>query len=191
MTGVEDQQPPPTTEWHPDRATLATWNVLALALLVVGLVTFGVTWAMATGGGSFSFEGANLLLAVIATVTLTLLLMALHEGVHGVAIRACGARPQFGSAMMGGVVPVLYATAPGAWFTRRQFTAIALSPAVVLTAAAVEIIAVVPYGGWLVVPAAIHLGGCVGDFGMTAIVARQPLGTMVEDLKTGMRFHRA
>ncbi|WP_264299146.1 hypothetical protein [Brevibacterium aurantiacum] len=38
------------------------------------------------------------------------------------------------------------------------------------------------------VPAAVHLGGCVGDIALAWVAARQPRGTQVEDMKAGMRF---
>jgi hypothetical protein len=50
-------------------------------------------------------------------------------------------------------------------------------------------VALLPHGGWLVVPAAMHPGGCIGDFTMAYVVARLATGTRVEDLKSGMRFY--
>jgi hypothetical protein len=47
------------------------------------------------------------------------------------------------------------------------------------------------WGGWLVLPAAFHLSGCIGDFAMVAMVARQPRNTTIEDLPNGVRFHAA
>ena len=51
-------------------------------------------------------------------------------------------------------------------------------------------VAFVPYGGWLVIPLGFHLGGCVGDLWFLGMIARQPQGTVIEDLRTGVRFHR-
>jgi hypothetical protein len=45
-----------------------------------------------------------------------------------------------------------------------------------------------PLGGWLVVPLGLHLGGCIGDFWLTALVLCKPAGTLVEDRKTGVHF---
>jgi hypothetical protein len=38
---------------------------------------------------------------------------------------------------------------------------------------------------------AFHLSGCIGDFAMVAMVARQPRDTTIEDLPNGVRFHAA
>ena len=43
----------------------------------------------------------------------------------------------------------------------------------------------------LVVPLAIHLGGCVGDEFAVLRTLREPSTTMCEDLRDGIRFHRA
>lgn len=179
-----------TIDWQPGRRTLAIWNGLALALLALGLILFSVIHAVANDAAGFSLEGASLLFGILLTVVLTFVLMVMHEGIHGLVMKRFGAVPSYGAMVMSKLVPVFYCTAPGARFTRRQFTAIALAPALAITIVCAVAIAFVPRGGWLVVPAAMHLGGCIGDFGMTAIVARQPPGTMVEDVKTGMRFHR-
>lgn len=177
-------------DWQPSQRTLALWNALALALLAVGLILFGVVHAVANDGAEFSLTGVGLILGLLLTVMLTFGLMVAHEGIHGLVMKRYGASPSYGAMMMGKLVPVFYCTAPGAMFTRVQFAAIALAPSVVITIASVVAIVFLPRGGWLVFPAAMHLAGCVGDFGMTAIVARQASGTFVEDLKTGMRFHR-
>lgn len=177
-------------DWQSGRTTLAIWNALALVLLVVGIILFTVILTVANDGAGFSLEGAALILGILLTIVLTFALMVVHEGIHGLVMKRYGATPSYGAMMIGNVVPVFYCTAPGAMFTRRQFVGIALAPALVVTIGSAVVIAFVPHGGWVVFPAAMHLAGCIGDFGMTGIVARQPPGTMVEDLKTGMRFHR-
>src|SRR5690606_317700 len=101
-------------------------------------------------------------------LAVVLVLMILHEGVHGIAIAAFGGKPEYGAIMIGKVMPALYCTSPGTRFTRAQFIVIALAPAVVIGLGTAVAIAALP-AGWLVVPAAMHLGGCVGDFAMTII----------------------
>ena len=186
----DQEHAPGTIDWQPGRRTLAIWNGLSLLLLLVGLMGFGLVWAVGNGGGGFSLEGWALILGFLFTLLLTFVLMVVHELIHGLVITLFGTTPSYGAMMMGKLVPVFFCTAPGVTFTRRQFAVIALAPSVVITLLGVMLMAFVPRGGWLVVPAAVHLAGCIGDFGMTAIVARQPAGTIVEDLKTGMRFHR-
>ncbi|MEJ7902476.1 MAG: DUF3267 domain-containing protein, partial [Thermomicrobiales bacterium] len=90
---------------------------------------------------------------------LTFVLMVVHELIHGLVITLFGTTPSYGAMMMGKLVPVFFCTAPGVTFTRRQFAVIALAPSVVITLLGVMLMAFVPRGGWLVVPAAVHLAG--------------------------------
>lgn len=122
------------------------------------------------------------------TLLLSLALMILHEGVHALVMVCFGGTPRFGATMIGKVIPALYCTAPGTRFTQTQYLVVALAPLVVLGAACAIVVAVVPLGGWLVVPAAVHLSGCVGDIVLAWVAARQSTGTRVEDLKSRMRF---
>ena len=48
------------------------------------------------------------------------------------AMLCFGARPSFGTILIGGVVPAVYATAEGYRFTRSRFLAVAAAPAVVI-----------------------------------------------------------
>jgi hypothetical protein len=47
-----------------------------------------------------------------------------------------------------------------------------------------------PWAGYLILPLALHLGGCVGDGFAAWRVLHEPPGTEYEDLRDGIRFHR-
>jgi len=126
---------------------------------------------------------------LLAALIVTFALMAIHEGIHGVTIGRFGGAPEYGATMVGKVLPAFYCTSPGTRFTRSQFILVALAPALLLVPATALGIAQLPHGGWLVVPAAIHLGGCIGDFAMAIVVTRLAPGTLVEDRKSGMRLY--
>lgn len=172
-------------DWEPDGPVLVKMNVAGIVVLVASLVGYGAIWAAATGASEATFGGWDLLIAVVATFAM----MVVHEGVHGVAVAVFGGKPVFGATMVGQVMPAYYCTSIGTRFTKTQFLAIALAPAVVLGVGAALAIVALPSSGWIVVPAAFHLGGCVGDFAMALIVARLPAGTLVEDRKSGMRLY--
>ena len=177
-------------DWQPDGMTLVAWNVLGLGLGGAGLIGFAAIHGAANGGSvDVSFTELGFFVALVVTLALTFALTVVHEFVHGLAMQRYGATPTYGAGVMGRVVPYFFCTAPGARFTRRQFLVITLAPAVIVSIGCALVVAFVPLGGWLVVPAAIHLGGCVGDFGMAVIAARLAPGTLIEDMKTGMRFH--
>lgn len=175
--------------WQPGRGAVVFMNVAGLVLLVVGLAGYAAVWSARGGGGSFTLSGGTLLLGLAVTVVVTALLMVVHEGIHGLVVRCFGGTPRFGAMMIGRIIPALYCTAPGVRFSKARFLTVALAPLVVLGVGCAVATALAPFGGWLVVPAAIHLSGCAGDLAMSWVAARQPRGTRIEDVKSGMRFH--
>lgn len=180
-----------TRDWHPGANALAAMNLAGLVILVVSALLYLALWTARSGEASVEISGREALIGIGVALILTLVLMVLHELVHGLVIRLFGGRPSYGMTMLSRVTPAFYCTAPGARFTRGQFIGIAAAPFLVLGVATALVVAFAPMGGWLVLPAAVHAAGCIGDFVMILIVLRQPSGTLVEDMKSGMRFHDA
>ncbi len=166
------------------------WNVLGGVLAIVGAATFlevyNLTHPVMRGPTLEIGVGIG---AILSTGLLLLVLIAAHELLHGLVMRLFGGRPRYGVGVMGKVLPYFYCTAEGERFTRIQFAAVALAPAVVISLLGSLAVAYLPYGGWLVLPLGLHLGGCVGDVWVLAVVLMQPRGTMIEDMRTGVRFH--
>jgi len=163
------------------------WLVLMIPLTFAGLIVFGAAAAV-TRGGSFSVTGGFLELVLL--ILLVIGLMFAHEGIHGLAMHAYGARPTFGAGASGRFFPYLYATSDGHVFTRRQYLSVALAPAVAISTIGLALCPT-PIGPWLIFPLALHLSGCIGDFAVTAVVLRRPAGTQFEDLRDSIRFHPA
>lgn len=183
---MQDQRP---GEWIPSRQDTARWTLYSIILLVVGVVVFTGIWGWRWGESAVSLAGSRLLVGLVVTLVLVAGSLVLHEWVHGQAIRAFGGTPHYGATMVAKVMPAFYCTSPGHLFTRRQFVVVALAPFVVISLLSAAVILLWPWGGWLVIPTAFHLSGCVGDFAMVARVARLAPGTLVEDRITGLRFH--
>lgn len=177
-------------EWTPGKSVVLFMNIAGIALMALGLVLYFLAWAGEDGSTSFVFSGLAMIVGLVVTLALTFILMVIHEAIHGVVVAAFGARPKFGVTMIGKAIPAFYCTAPGKRFTKTQFLIVALAPLVILGGLLFPVVAFVPLGGWLVLPAAIHLGGCVGDMALAWVAARQPRGTLIEDMKSGMRFYR-
>jgi hypothetical protein len=125
---------------------------------------------------------------VVLVVALTLLLVIAHEAIHGMVMRVFGARPRFGATLVGRILPAVYATAAGHRFTRSQYLAVALAPAVLVSGLGLWA-CFGPWAGYLILPLALHLGGCVGDGFAARRVLHEPTGTRCEDLVDGIRFH--
>ncbi len=176
------------TEWIPGSRTAIVWNVAGLGIAALGIAIFSLTYAAAHGGEASVMIGVAEMAGPFLVFTA---LLPLHELIHGLSMRAFGARPTYGAGVLGKVVPYLYCTAPGHLFTRTQFIAVALAPFVVISLVGMLWVVYGPAGGWLVVPLGFHVGGCIGDFTATALILTKPRGTLVEDLRTGMRFRPA
>src|SRR5690349_3700712 len=174
------------SEWRPDARSGAWWSLASIAIVVVGLFLFGFPLVLRTGRLIVEVNVAGVAAVVLLTAVLTLV----HEGIHGAAIAVFGGRPEFGRTMVGGVMPALYTTAPGHRFSRGQYIVIATAPAVIISVLGFAA-CFVAAGPVLFVPLALHLGGCTGDAVATWKVLRQPPGTIFEDLRDGIRFHRA
>ena len=181
-------QAPDVIEWRPGRSSAVTWTVLGACLTVLGLGLFAIPSLLRAGptGGSFQIGLVDILLVV----ALTVLLVVAHEGIHGLAMLAFGARPRFGAILVSGVVPAVYATSEGHHFARGQFVVVAVAPAVAVSLLGF-VICLGPWAGYMIVPLAVHLGGCVGDAFAGWRALREPPGTECEDLRDGIRFHRS
>jgi hypothetical protein len=181
---------PPSAEvvdWRPGHAEAMIWNVVAIVLIILGLPLFALPSIIRNGPAGATFRIG--LTDVLLVAALTVLLLVVHEGIHGLVMLAFRARPSFGAVLVGGVVPALYATSVGHRFSRSQYLAVAAGPAVVISALGF-LLCFGPWGGYLIVPLAIHLGGCVGDLFACGRVLRERPGTEFEDLRDGIRFHR-
>jgi hypothetical protein len=177
------------TRWAPGPGLALAWIVLGGFLTVLGSALFATLYAATRGGSAeFSVRIADLAPLVATLVATILVLFATHELIHGVVIRWCGARPCFGVNLVARVLPALYTTAPGARFSRPQFVGVSLAPLLVVSVVGALLVVVAPFGGVLVLPLGIHVGGCVGDLWMVGLVLRQPGGTLIEDAIDGAIF---
>ena len=161
-----------------------------IVLPVTGIVVFALIYSI-THRGEIRFEGGGLAgLIPVVVFPLVLVLLPVHEWIHGLAMRRFGASPSYGAMMLYGMVPCFYCTSPGHRFTRSQFAVVSAAPLLAISLVGGLCVALVPYGGWLVLPLGFHLGGCVGDLWFLGIIAIQPRGTLLEDTMTGVRLHR-
>lgn len=174
-------------DWRPGRSEAVTWNVVGAAVTVAGLPLFALPSIVRAGsaGGSFRIG----LVDVLLVLALTAMLVIAHETIHGLVMRCFGARPRFGALLVGRAMPALYTTSEGHHFTRGQYLTVAATPAV-----AISVLGFCacfgPWGSYLIVPLAFHLGGCVGDGFAGLRVLRESPGTECEDLRDGIRFYR-
>ena len=172
---------------RPGSSAAVSWTVLGAAVTVLGVGLFAFPSILRAGPAGATFQIG--LVDILLVVALTAVLVVVHEAIHALVMLGFGARPRFGAILVGRVLPAVYATAEGHHFTRGQYLTVAAAPAV-----AVSVLGFVaclgPWAGWLIVPLAVHLGGCIGDGSACWRALREPSGTECEDLRDGIRFHR-
>lgn len=158
-----------------------------MVVTLVGLPLFALPSILRAGqaGGTFRIGLGDVLLVV----ALTAVLVIAHEAIHGLVMLAFGARPRFGAILVGRVMPAVYATSDGHRFNRGQYLTVAVAPAITISVLGFWA-CFGPWAGYLILPLALHLGGCVGDgFAFWRVLRERP-GTEYQDLRDGIRFHR-
>jgi hypothetical protein len=176
------------TRWTVSRPVVLTWIVLGFPLFLLGIWVFGAVYVLTHGVQELTMGigiGELLVLSVI-----TIGLAVLHELVHGLAMRRMGATPSFGADVLHRILPVFYTTAPGHWFSGREYLVVALAPMVVVSGLGAAWVAFGPFGKELWQPLALHLAGCMGDLWITGLILRQPAHTTFEDRPDGVNLRR-
>jgi len=138
MKGASSDQPAVPARnvigWRPNLRTAVVWNLLAVPLMLSRARAVLRLATLPLGSGLRAVFGPrDLLLILLATVVVIAALLAAHEGQHGHVMAGFGARPRFGALMMARLVPALF-TAAGHRFTRPQYVAVALTPAMAISA---------------------------------------------------------
>ncbi len=157
-------------------------NLLALGLLPLWwLIAVGLMIALGYSNDSLIITIPRVLLASVITVLL-------HEGVHALAVRAFGGKPQFGVLWK---ALAFYTTVKGMAFKRWVFLVFLLAPLVVLSIL-FPLMAVFLRGEfWLSVAfLAFMINGAssAGDVFITAVLLRYPPTAYVADEIDGVRI---
>lgn len=176
--------------WSPGALIGGLWYVLSALLTLAGIGLFAALSALATGRQFLPIHQDDGSWAMPVVLGILALLLIGHEMLHGLVMRSFGACPMYGAAMAARVLPVFYCTANGHRFTRLQYAAAALAPVVLISLIGGALVVLAPFGYWLVIPLGLHFGGSTGDLWALGLILRQPRGTLIEDLKAGVVFHR-
>jgi Putative zincin peptidase len=159
---------------------------LSLYMLIVGMVFFGALnlaayfWQRHTLAFEFSFGG--LLLWLVVNIVAYVVILPLHEAVHGLVIALLGGKPYFGAKL-----PLaLYCGAKNQLFRRNQYIMLALAPLVVLSLADIVLTLLAPVAASYVFFAAVgNFSGAAGDVWTTARIFRLPPDVLIEDTADG------
>lgn len=160
----------------------------SLLLLIVGVVFFvGLNIAMyliRTHATSGRISGWPLLAWVGINILGSIVILGIHEFVHGLAFMLWGGKPYYGARLPF----ALYCSARNQLFPRNYYIVVGLAPFVVITLIAIIFIIIAPalasYGllAWI-----SNFSGAVGDLMAVRWLLRQPSTVLVEDTETGCR----
>jgi hypothetical protein len=150
---------------------------LAARLAPLSLVLFVVAIAVYALLARQSLNAAQISVLSILTPVLVLIV---HEALHGVGFLIFGGRPKFGAGIKGGA-PYLFATCPGRRFSWGRTVVIGALPLVIIDLATLALAGYSP----LVVPAmlafAFNTAGAVADLWMITVILQTPRTAMFED----------
>lgn len=189
--------PPPATlddrvvSKVPGKRSEAWMAVLATGALVLGAaIGIAILTIIGSAQGTILLTPFKALRMIVVTLLATIVTLLAHEALHGAGMLVFRARPSFGAGIMAPGMPYLYTTSDGHLFTRWQYIVVAALPNVAINAGLAALIAFGPHSAWWVVPFSIHLSGGVGDAWLCWAALTEPRGTLVEDLREGVRVHR-
>ena len=160
----------------------------SLWLLVAGGVAFaGLNLAVRAVRQSGPLLGESspatrVLVLVLENAAAYIVMVPVHEALHAATIVALGGRPRFGLKLPFAA----YCTAPGQLFTRDGYTAVALAPLVIISAAGAGFTWLSPdAAAYVLFGLAGNVSGAVGDLDTVARLRRRPRTTLVADTETG------
>lgn len=170
-----------------ERGVLLWLNLLSLVpMVMMGLVVFGTLLVY------HEQFGAPLVITHLPNevpsevgMGMVLLMLPLHEVLHGVLIAHYGHKPRYGIKLF-----VLFATSDGALFRRNEFIHIALAPLVIITLIGGILLLFLPIklAYWVALAITLNAAGSIGDLWMTIIALRYDESALVRDEEDSMRI---
>lgn len=171
-----------------DTRTLLWLNIAALVPLFIGVVWMAIWWALITPLRTMQPQAQIEIPWWLGIVAVFIVVLPLHEFVHGIAIQLCGHSARYGMKLNLGV---LYATADQALFRRNAYLFVALAPLVVITLLGMALLLVLPtaVGYYVSIGVALNAGGAIGDLWSVVILLRYPVTALVRDEGDGFRIY--
>ncbi len=159
---------------------------LSLVMLAIGLLIFIIlncaayAWHYHTLIAPLSFPG--ILLWLVLNIIAYIVILPLHEAIHGLAFLFWGGKPYFGTKLPF----ALYCGAKQQLFRRNQYLVVGLAPLVVITLAAIIITLLAPgIASYFLLGTVGNFSGAAGDVWVAQRLWQQPSSILVEDTQTG------
>src|SRR6266851_7246765 len=160
--------------------------MLSLVMFVIGGVFFALlniaAYYAQTHRTIGQVGGWGIILWVVLNIVAYLVVLPLHEGIHGLAFSFWGGKPYFGTKLPF----ALYCGAKNQLFRRNQYLVVGLAPLVVITLAGIIVTLVAPVVAAYALAVTVGNGsGAAGDAWSVARMLRLPDTTLVEDTEVG------
>lgn len=178
------------------RLNMALLAALNLAAFPVALVAFALLTAprggplnltvLFTGSFAFSVDTPILLGIPLVIVAMVIVLPAVHELAHGLAVALCGGRPVYG------IGPGLAFCHFREFMGRWQYAFILVLPLALISLVGVMAMPAVPglLRGPLLALLVANAAGAVGDLAFLAQLARLPRDARIADTSEGFEVYR-
>ena len=129
-------------------------------------------------------RGWGIVLWVVLNIVAYLVVLPLHEGIHGLAFSFWGGKPYFGTKLPF----ALYCGAKNQLFRRNQYLVVGLAPLVVITVAGIIFTLLYPgLAAYTLLGSVGNFSGAAGDVWVAQRILRQPTDVLVEDTEAGYR----
>ncbi len=182
---AEDYSDRTERRWQPGHRVATVLAFGHLVLLVLALVAFADWYQLwHPDGAALPVQGQlGILVLVVVLVGATSLVLVVHEAVHAVVMLLIGIRPQVKVARD----PYLrFVQTDGASLPRGKFLLLALTPVVGVTCGLLALIALGPWPGWWVLPAAVHVAASTPDVVYAVVAARARPGSQFTLVENGL-----
>jgi hypothetical protein len=163
-------------------------NLMALVPIVIAIIVVTGWWIIIA---PIRIDQTDFQLPIplwLGAVVTFILILPIHELLHGIAIQFVGHHARYGMDLSKGV---LYATADQALFRRNEYIFVALAPFIGITLAGMALLIVVPSSLTIYISLAIVLnaGGAIGDLWTVFIILHYPSSALVRDEGDGFRVY--
>lgn len=160
--------------------------LFSLRLFVLGGLFFVVlnlaayTWR--TGEHSAALTGGQVLLWLLINIVSYIVILPVHELLHGAAFSFWGGRPYYGTKL-----PLaLFCSAKNQVFPRNYYLVIGLAPFVVITLAGIIFTLLAPtLSPYILLATVGNVSGAAGDLWVVRRLRALPASVFIEDLETG------
>ncbi|HZT99844.1 MAG TPA: DUF3267 domain-containing protein [Ktedonobacteraceae bacterium] len=168
----------------PEQIRRLAW--VSLLMLIGGSIFFVglniIAYIAQTHLTAGSIGGWPLLLWIGINIVGSVIILPIHEVLHGLAITFWGGTPHYGAKLPF----ALYCGAKNQLFHRNAYLVVALTPIVVITLAAILFTLLSPIlASYTLLASISNFSGAAGDVWMVAKLWRQPKNVLVEDTETG------